>query len=127
MASYLLPADTVFVPTSALAAALLTVAKPGRAQWRGAMPVELEALFRSLEQLADKPPVPTVAVVVTWITVKEAADLLGLSVRQTTALARRLGGRKVGKAWMLDAAAVLEEADARRSAADSGRKHDAVA
>lgn len=127
MGAYTLQADTVFIPTAALAAALLTVAKPGRQQWRGAMPQALEELFQALEQLADKPPAPKVATAVTWITVREAADLLGLSVRQTTALARRLGGRKPGKAWLLDASAVLEEAEARHAAADSGRKMTGVA
>lgn len=127
MGTYSLREGTVFVPTASLAAALLTVAKPGRQQWRGALPPALEELFRDLEALADTPLAPIAASAVVWITAREAADVLDLSVRQVTALARRFGGRKVGKCWKLDAAAVLEEADARHSAADSGRKDDAVA
>lgn|GEM_PF-3924417 len=58
--------------------------------------------------------------VVRWITVPDAAAMLGLSIRQTTALAPKLGGRKAGKRWMLPVDVVLDEVEAR-SAAYSGR------
>jgi len=57
---------------------------------------------------------------VRWITVPDAAAMLGLSIRQTTALAPKLGGRKAGKRWMLPVDVVLDEVEAR-SAAYSGR------
>jgi excisionase family DNA binding protein len=40
--------------------------------------------------------------------ISEAAELLGLSERHVRRMARELGGRKVGRSWLLDRAAVLE-------------------
>lgn len=45
------------------------------------------------------------------MTIEEAANTLGVSVRTTRRLAGGLGGRKVGRAWLLDRAAVLEHAE----------------
>lgn len=48
------------------------------------------------------------------MTVKEAADMLNRSTRQITRLAERLGGRKIGGRWLLDAQAVREHEDGTR-------------
>lgn len=125
MSRYRLPQAMMLTPAS-LAAPLLLVLKPGRREYRGGMPKDLEEWFRDLEQLAVTPRAPAVLTPVTWITANEAASMLRLSIRQTTAMASKMGGRKIGGRWMLDAASVAEEAEAR-SAAVGGRETADVA
>lgn len=48
------------------------------------------------------------------MTTEQAADMLGKSTRQVRRLAPQLGGRKVGRAYLLDRAAVLEFAEGCR-------------
>ncbi|MEU6397678.1 hypothetical protein ABZ867_11925 [Streptomyces cinnamoneus] len=50
------------------------------------------------------------------ISVREAAEILGLSSRQTRNIAHRLGGRIVRGEWRLDTAAVAAEHERRREA-----------
>jgi hypothetical protein len=50
-------------------------------------------------------------------TVRRAADFLGLSQRRTQELAAQLGGRKVGRQWLLDELAVREYGKRRHRAA----------
>ena len=45
------------------------------------------------------------------MTTHEAAALLGVSDRTARRLAPELGARRVGRAWLLDRAAVLEHAE----------------
>ncbi len=115
MGTYRLPQAMMLTPAS-LAEPLLTVLKPGRQKYRDALPAALVEWLRDLEQLADEPAAVTPSAPVTWICANQAATLLGLSIRQTTAMASRMGGRKVGGRWMLNAAIVVEEAEARSAA-----------
>lgn len=50
-------------------------------------------------------------------TVRRAADFLGLSTRRVQERAVELGGRKVGRQWIFDAAAVHHEHEKRRQVA----------
>lgn len=50
-------------------------------------------------------------------TVRRAADYLGLSDRRVQELAAELGGRRVGRAWILDEVAVREYERRRQRAA----------
>lgn len=81
---------------------LLVLLKPDRWEWRG-VPLNPDVVLwlADLERLAGTAPA-TPEPVVRWVTVADAARLLGLSARQTTAIARSLGGRKVGRRWLLD-------------------------
>lgn len=115
MGRYRLPTEMMLTP-AALAAPLLAVLKPGRQKYRGGMPRDLEEWFRDLEQLADEPPAVTPSAPVVWITANQAATVLGLSIRQTVSLAPRMGGRKIGGRWMLNAHIVVEEREARSAA-----------
>ena len=125
MRRYRLPQAMMLTP-AALAAPLLTVLGPGRRQYRDGLPAALVEWFRELEQLADEQPTGRPSAPVEWITADRAAMLLGLSIRQTTSMASRMGGRKVGGRWMLNAHVVVEEAEAR-SAAVGGRDLTVVA
>lgn len=117
--SYLLPQAMILTP-QVLASRLLILLKPGCREWRGAIDADVATWLADLEHLACIAPAGEPAVEVRWISVKAAAIMLGLSERQTTAIAPKLGGRKVGKSWLLLEAEVAEEAEAR-SAAYSGR------
>jgi hypothetical protein len=50
----------------------------------------------------------TVAVQRSFMSIPEAAELLGLSHRQTQRLAPKLDGQRVGGRWLVDRLAVLE-------------------
>ncbi|AXY51706.1 hypothetical protein KI427_10280 [Rhodococcus ruber] len=50
-----------------------------------------------------------------WITIKEAAQMLECSDRQTRRLAPGLGGRLTGGRWLLDRHAVTEHLEGRRA------------
>jgi hypothetical protein len=120
--SFLLRSPVLVVPVS-LAAPLLALLKDGRERWRD-VPIgaDVTAWLADLEQLAGEPPAfAERGEPVRWITVADAVTLLGLSPRQITAMAPKLGGRKVGRRWLLDEAEVLEEAEVRLSAAVSRR------
>lgn len=58
---------------------------------------------------ADSPAAPVVEAEA--MTTHEAAALLGVSDRTARRLAPELGARRVGRAWLLDRAAVLEHAE----------------
>jgi hypothetical protein len=124
--SFLLPAATLVTPPQ-LAAPLLVLLKAGRQQWRGVIPPDVVQWLADLEELAGTPSADSVpAEGVRWMAVADAAPLLDLSVRQTTAIASKLGGRKVGRRWLLEESAVLDEMRAR-SAAVGRRSADVVA
>jgi hypothetical protein len=123
--SFLLPSPLLMTPPR-LAAPLLVLLEPGRREWRGVIHPELAQWITDLEALAGAAPAAAPVAEVRWMTVADAGPLLGLSPRQVTALAPKLGGRKVGKRWLLEQSAVLDEA-AARSAAVSGRTEIDVA
>jgi hypothetical protein len=120
--SFLLQSPVLVVPVS-LAAPLLVLLREGRERWRG-VPIgaDVSVWLADLEELAGRAPLSAErGGPVRWVTVADAVTLLGLSPRQVTAMAPKLGGRKVGRRWLLDEAEVLEEAEARLSAAVSRR------
>ena len=63
---------------------------------------------------ADSPADPVVEAEA--MTTDEAAALLGVSDRTARRLAPQLGARRVGRAWLLDRAAVLEHAEGSTTA-----------
>jgi hypothetical protein len=115
MGRYRLTQGMTVMPES-LANEVLTVLRPGRQKYRGDLSPAFREWVRDVEDAADEPPVVSPPTSVTWITASQAATVLDLSIRQTTALAPKLGGRKIGGRWMLNAHDVVEEREARSAA-----------
>lgn len=100
---------------------------PWLAPYRSEISAAVQAIHRAakaFETAATAPGRDTATVVgaVTldsnseW-TVRKAADYLGLSRRRVQELAGQLGGRRVGRLWILDEVTVRELARQRRGAA----------
>jgi len=62
----------------------------------------------------DVPETPTVATsIAPTVTVEQAAEMLGLSRRQTRRLAPRLGGRIIAGRWLLDEMCIKEHLEGK--------------
>jgi hypothetical protein len=81
----------------------------------------VQALHQALAQarqydVAEIEPVQSYPQTVPTVTIEQAATMLELSKRQTQRLAPQLGGKIIAGRWLLDADAIAEHLEGRKTA-----------